>query len=213
MKGTDQECFPGVTHFTQVDVQPGGINIQHVEHLYQADFLKSLGIELEVKRREADAAVESGAGAAVESEAGAAVESEAGAAVESEASPKEVVELSPQRHSMLGRLLELAGRGDWHQPASVEYIGGLLEGLARRDEFWHLLEQGRGDRVRVTWQNLVGYFAERGFLPAGLGSPALNKMFFGQSADDYQNIDKGRRRDSMSAGFRALLPLIDELMG
>ena len=197
MKGTDQECFPGVTHFTQVDVQPGGINIQHVEHLYQADFLKSLGIELEVKRREADTAAESGAGAAVESEA----------------SPKEVVELSPQRHSMLGRLLELAGRGDWHQPASVEFIGGLLEGLARRDEFWHLLEQGRGDRVRVTWQNLVGYFAERGFLPAGLGSPALNKMFFGQSADDYQNIDKGRRRDSMSAGFRALLPLIDELMG
>jgi len=205
MKGTAQECFPGVTHFTQVDVQPGGINIQHVEHLYQADFLKSLGIELEVKRREA--------GAAVESEAGAAAESEAGAAVESEASPKEVVELSPQRHSMLGRLLELAGRGDWHQPASVEYIGGLLEGLARRDEFWHLLEQGRGDRVRVTWQNLVGYFAEQGFLPAGLGSPALNKMFFGQSADDYQNIDKGRRRDSMSAGFRALLPLIDELIG
>lgn len=197
MKGTAQECFPGVTHFTQVDVQPGGINIQHVEHLYQADFLKSLGIELEVKRREAVAAAESGAGAAVESEA----------------SPKEVVELSPQRHSMLGRLLELAGRGDWHQPASVEYIDGLLEGLARRDEFWHLLEQGRGDRVRVTWQNLVGYFAERGFLPAGLGSPALNKMFFGQSADDYQNIDKGRRRDSMSAGFRALLPLIDELMG
>ena len=205
MKGTDQECFPGVTHFTQVDVQPGGINIQHVEHLYQADFLKSLGIELEVKRREAGAAAESGAGAAVESEAVAAVESEA--------SPKEVVELSPQRRSMLGRLLELAGRGDWHQPASVEYIDGLLEGLARRDEFWHLLEQGRGDRVRVTWQNLVGYFAERGFLPAGLGSPALNKMFFGQSADDYQNIDKGRRRDSMSAGFRALLPLIDELMG
>lgn len=205
MKGTEQECFPGVTHFTQVDVQPGGINIQHVEHLYQADFLKSLGIELEVKRREAVAAAES--------EAGAAAESEAGAAVESGASSKEVVELSPQRHSMLGRLLELAGRGDWHQPASVEYIGGLLEGLARRDEFWHLLEQGRGDRVRVTWQNLVGYFAERGFLPAGLGSPALNKMFFGQSADDYQNIDKGRRRDSMSAGFRALLPLIDELMG
>lgn len=213
MKGTAQECFPGVTHFTQVDVQPGGINIQHVEHLYQADFLKSLGIELEVKRREAGAAVESGADAAVESGAGAAAESGAGAAVESEASPKEVVELSPQRHTMLGRLLELAGRGDWHQPASVEYIDGLLEGLARRDEFWHLLEQGRGDRVRVTWQNLVGYFAERGFLPAGLGSPALNKMFFGQSADDYQNIDKGRRRDSMSAGFRALLPLIDELMG
>ena len=43
------EKFLGVTHFTQVDVQPGGINIQHVEHLHQADILKALGIELEMK--------------------------------------------------------------------------------------------------------------------------------------------------------------------
>lgn len=43
--------FSGVTHYTQVDVQPGGINIQNVEHLYQADILKQLGIELEVKRK------------------------------------------------------------------------------------------------------------------------------------------------------------------
>ena len=38
--------FSGVTHYTKVDVQPGGINIQNVEHLYQADILKQLGIEL-----------------------------------------------------------------------------------------------------------------------------------------------------------------------
>ena len=43
--------FSGVTHYTQVDVQPGGINIQNVEHLYQADILKQLGIELEVKQK------------------------------------------------------------------------------------------------------------------------------------------------------------------
>lgn len=43
--------FSNVTHFTQVDVQPGGINIQHVENLYQADLLKELGIELEVKQK------------------------------------------------------------------------------------------------------------------------------------------------------------------
>lgn len=44
--------FPGVTHYSRVDVhvQPGGINIQHVENLYQADVLKALGIELEVKK-------------------------------------------------------------------------------------------------------------------------------------------------------------------
>lgn len=46
--------FSSVTHYTQVDVQPGGINIQHVEHLYQADILKNLGIELEVKKKTAD---------------------------------------------------------------------------------------------------------------------------------------------------------------
>ena len=48
--------FSGVTHYTHVDVQPGGINIQNVEHLYQADILKQLGIELEVKQKAAEAA-------------------------------------------------------------------------------------------------------------------------------------------------------------
>ena len=43
--------FSGVTHYTHVDVQPGGINIQHVEHLHQADLLERLGIELEVKKK------------------------------------------------------------------------------------------------------------------------------------------------------------------
>lgn len=43
--------FSSVTHYTHVDVQPGGINIQNVEHLYQADILKQLGIELEVKSK------------------------------------------------------------------------------------------------------------------------------------------------------------------
>ncbi len=43
--------FSNVTHYTQVDVQPGGINIQNVEHLYQADILKQLGIELAVKQK------------------------------------------------------------------------------------------------------------------------------------------------------------------
>ncbi|MBR5053154.1 MAG: hypothetical protein IKW91_08010 [Bacteroidaceae bacterium] len=47
---TDKD-FSGVTHFTQVDVQPGGINIQHVENLYQADILKDLGIELAVRQK------------------------------------------------------------------------------------------------------------------------------------------------------------------
>lgn len=51
MSKTDNKDFSGVTHYTQVDVQPGGINIQHVEHLHQADILEKLGIELEVKKK------------------------------------------------------------------------------------------------------------------------------------------------------------------
>lgn len=47
---SEQHDFSGVTHYTKVDVQPGGINIQHVEHLHQADILQALGIELEVRR-------------------------------------------------------------------------------------------------------------------------------------------------------------------
>ena len=50
MKEDDKTQFPNVTHYTKVDVQPGGINIQHVEHLHQADILKALGIELEIKK-------------------------------------------------------------------------------------------------------------------------------------------------------------------
>lgn len=47
---SENDKFTGVTHYTHVDVQPGGINIQHVEHLHQADILQALGIELEVKK-------------------------------------------------------------------------------------------------------------------------------------------------------------------
>lgn len=42
------ENFSNVTHYT--NVQPGAINIEYVEHLHQADFLKTLGIELEIKK-------------------------------------------------------------------------------------------------------------------------------------------------------------------
>ena len=51
MAETNKESFPNVTHYTHVDVQPGGTNIQNVEHYYQADTLKTLGIELEIKNK------------------------------------------------------------------------------------------------------------------------------------------------------------------
>ena len=56
---TDKD-FSAVTHFTQVDVQPGGINIQHVENLYQADIMKDLGIELAVRQKPSTESTTSG---------------------------------------------------------------------------------------------------------------------------------------------------------
>ena len=51
MAKTNKESFPNVTHYTYVDVQPGGVNIQNVNQFYQADFLKAMGIELEIKNK------------------------------------------------------------------------------------------------------------------------------------------------------------------
>lgn len=54
MAETNKESFPNVNHYTHVDVQPGGVNIQNVEHFHQADVLKALGIELEIKNKTAE---------------------------------------------------------------------------------------------------------------------------------------------------------------
>ena len=97
-------------------------------------------------------------------------------------------------------------------PASVERVEGVIDVRMADERVCGLLENGRGDRVRIVWQNLVGYFAEKGFFPCGKGSPALNKMFFGASAEDYQNIDKGRKTATMSEGFKAIVPLLEELL-
>ena len=72
---------------------------------------------------------------------------------------------------------------------------------------WKLLEQGKGDRVKVTMQNLIGYFISRKMLSEG--SPAQNKAFFGND-EGYSNIDKGINENEMSNGFKAVLPLLDK---
>ena len=45
------------------------------------------------------------------------------------------------------------------------------------DTLWSMLEAT--GNLRVAWQNLIGYFAEKRFFNPTLGSPALNDMFFG----------------------------------
>ncbi|MCR4582170.1 MAG: hypothetical protein K5764_01255, partial [Prevotella sp.] len=79
---------------------------------------------------------------------------------------------------------------------------------AQSEALWQLLENGRGDRVRIVWSNMVGYLVDRRLLRPK-GAPALNKDFFGKE-EGYTNIDKGRPgKNNMSEGFRRVLPLLD----
>jgi hypothetical protein len=73
---------------------------------------------------------------------------------------------------------------------------------------WRLLESGRGDRVKIVWQNMVGYMDDKKLFKLK-GSPALNKDFFGDDKG-YTNIDKGRpSKGLMTADFESVIPLLD----
>lgn len=130
--------------------------------------------------------------------------------------------LSRSRRMILERLDALIRRGEWLKPATEENISKMmrdvlnlgdyaLQGADRKmsDTLWNLLEHRKGDAVRVTWQNLIGYFIYNRFLPM-LGSPKMQEMFFG-SIDDYTNIDKGKPDSRfMPEGFRQIIPLLDK---
>lgn len=121
------------------------------------------------------------------------------------------IPLSESRQAILDRLLALADKGDWMNGVTAEQIKEFLQTVLQQSEgLWKLLESGRGDRVAIVWQNIVGYLDEKGFLKLK-GSPALNRDFFGNEKN-YSNIDKGRPRNQdngMSSGFRTILPLLD----
>lgn len=133
---------------------------------------------------------------------------------------EDFVALSDSRKVILREILRLVGKGDWIAPASVEGIRlmmktvlGAAPGVLTTEDallsatLWKLLEQGKGDRVKVTMQNLIGYFISRKMLSEG--SPAQNKAFFGND-EGYSNIDKGINENEMSNGFKAVLPLLDK---
>lgn len=130
-------------------------------------------------------------------------------------------ELSPSRKRIMEQLLSYIDEGDWLPPATSDnvkhYLKTILgagdECLAASDweacaNLWKLLEQGRGDRVVIVMQNLIGFFVSCGWLPKG--SPALNKAFFGNE-DGYSNIDKGNpNRTGMSEGFKSVQPILEK---
>ena len=136
-------------------------------------------------------------------------------------------ELPERRQAILDQLLDWVERGDWVKEVTAEEVKTMLRTvlgigempLSEREAemsatLWEMLERGRGnDRVKITWQNMVGYFADRMLFNKN-GSPSLNEDFFG-TKNDYSNIDKGRpsndsNGDNMPPRFRKVLPLLDK---
>lgn len=134
------------------------------------------------------------------------------------------------RKEIIDQLLDYVDLGDWKEYETIEKVKKMLltilgdgdvqlkDNEAKMSEdLWYLLENGRGNRVEIVWQNLVGYFDEWKLFRKK-GSPALNKDFFDKT-DGYSNIDKGRpSRDAnghpipvanMSKGFFYILDLLD----
>lgn len=132
------------------------------------------------------------------------------------------ITLSASRQSILDQLLNLADKGEWAKGVTDDELKAMLKAVLGQSEtpltgnesnlseaLWQLLENGRGERVKIVWQNLIGYFVDRKLLPSTIGAPAMNKMFFGDDKG-YTNIDKGRpSKGLMTAEFESLLPLLD----
>lgn len=131
------------------------------------------------------------------------------------------VMLSTPRQSILDQLLNLADKGDWVNGITSEDVKAMLKIVLRQGEtplsvketehseiLWRLLESGRGDRVKIVWQKIVGYLDDKKLFRQK-GSPALNKDFFGDDKG-YTNIDKGRpNKGLMTPDFESIIPLLD----
>ena len=131
------------------------------------------------------------------------------------------IALNSTRQSILNQLQDYADKGDWVNGIASEDVKQMLRTVLGQGEtslsvkeaelsevLWHLLENGRGDRVKIMWQNMVGYLDDKKLFRLK-GSPALNKDFFGDD-NGYTNIDKGRpSRGLMTADFERIIPLLD----
>ena len=132
--------------------------------------------------------------------------------------------LTDSRKDIVSRIEKLIDKGDWIAPATAEamknYIRLVLgvgdcklfgEDKQLSNDLWGLLEKGTKDRVRIVFQNLIGYFMFYHLLPESKGPDKLNREFFGSNAKTYQNIAHGRPGNkNMSAEFQNILPLLDK---
>lgn len=132
--------------------------------------------------------------------------------------------INDTREAIADELLALAEKGDWVEGITAEDITLMLRNVLGMGEvsltakqaklsngLWLLLEKGRKGkmgRVRIIWENIVGFLDEKRLL-VQKGASALDKDFFGDDKG-YTNIDKGRPNSSnMSKGFREIMPLLE----
>ena len=119
------------------------------------------------------------------------------------------------RTAIADELFALAEKGDWADGVTADDVKGMLaavlgmgetslsnEASEMSEELWGMLEHGRGDRVRVVCENLVGYFAEKRLFVDN-NSPALSVRFFGNK-NSIDNINKGK-----NGRLSKVTPLLD----
>ena len=102
------------------------------------------------------------------------------------------MDLSDTRRAVADELFALAEKGDWVDDITAEDIKVMLrnvlgmggtqlseENADMSEKLWGMLEHGRGgDRIRITWQNIVGYLLEKKIIKPK-SAPEINIDFFG----------------------------------
>lgn len=128
------------------------------------------------------------------------------------------------RKAIVDELMDLAENGDWVEGITAEDIKTMLgnvlgmdgtqlseENADMSEKLWGMLEHGRGgDRIRITWQNIVGYLLEKKIIKPK-SAPEINIDFFGDK-NGSDNINKGRngRLSKVTSLLDAYLPKMDK---
>lgn len=127
--------------------------------------------------------------------------------------------IKESRKRILEELFSLVDNGPWVDGITAEDIKTMLltilgmgeeplsdENAIRSERLWELFEHGKGgDRIKIAWQNIIGYLWDKKLLVAA-SAPKLNMEFFGDK-EGSDNINKGR-----NGRLAEVAPLLDEYM-
>lgn len=121
------------------------------------------------------------------------------------------------------QIMSLIPHGPWCGLANEENITTMMANclgfgveLNGNDQhlseiLWGMLTQKRGDRVKIVWANILGFFMDHQMLEARLSAPKIMERFF-QSTEGAANINKGRIQNINSNDLREIQPLLEKFM-